>query len=564
MHLFTHPISADGMESPQAVAVVAAGVGAGKESMASTTTRSQTKSLDFTMRQFPCAKMKLDQFFLEWLSIPEYEKIIMTVLENVTKGRPLKMGIDESVRAGSTGTGSVPPSSPTTAALSPKKPTLTTQKSQGLSSSQTLPAGPAPKPVGSTEAIPQFYFPTGRPVAEHIEEANKQQLDTLFNPYPTGMPAKEFVKVVKDVVDMPGFAAYPLFSILKSGPDPGLVTRQGFEDWWTSNRVASKDSIMRLLLVLDKQGRGCLTHADFEPLLRGVVDHHPSLEFLADHPEFQDRYMETVIYRIFYSLNRSGSGRLSRRELKRSDLLEVLEQLDSETDINRVTRYFSYEHFYVIYCKFWELDTDHDFFLDREDLVRYGCHSLTYQIVDRIFDQAPYKFFSKVPGKMSYQDFVWFLLSEEDKTTERSLEYWFKCIDLDSDGVLGPHDLRPFYDEQLQRMENSACEPVLFEDVMCQLHDLIQPKTEGWFTLKDFLARRESSGVLFNILFNLHKFLAFEHRDPFLIRAEQESNQSEWDRFAQQEYDILAAEEEQEVSLRDGADALATSIGDSF
>eukprot|EP00959_Pyramimonas_sp_CCMP1952_P087589 1832939-Pyramimonas_sp.AAC.1 len=29
----------------------------------------------------------------------------------------------------------------------------------------------------------------------------------------------------------------------------------------------------------------------------------------------------------------------------------------AEEDINKVLKYFSYEHFYVIYCKFWELDT---------------------------------------------------------------------------------------------------------------------------------------------------------------------------------------------------------------
>lgn len=51
-------------------------------------------------------------------------------------------------------------------------------------------------------------------------------------------------------------------------------------------------------------------------------------------------------------------------------------------------RYFSYEHFYVIYCKFWELDTDHDFLIDKENLIRYGNHSLTYRIVDRIFTQV--------------------------------------------------------------------------------------------------------------------------------------------------------------------------------
>ena len=70
---------------------------------------------------------------------------------------------------------------------------------------------------------------------------------------------------------------------------------------------------------------------------------------------------------------------------------------------------------------------------------------------------------------------------------------------------------------------------------------------------------RGSASILFNTLFNLHKFIAYEHRDPFTIRAEQECSMADWDRFAAQEYDILAAEEEQEESLRDGASAL-TSI----
>ena len=39
-----------------------------------------------------------------------------------------------------------------------------------------------------------------------------------------------------------------------------------------------------------------------------------------------------------------------------------------------MTDFFSYEHFYVIYCKFWELDKDHDLFIDREDLARHNDH----------------------------------------------------------------------------------------------------------------------------------------------------------------------------------------------
>lgn len=37
---------------------------------------------------------------------------------------------------------------------------------------------------------------------------------------------------------------------------------------------------------------------------------------------------------------------------------------------------------------------------------------------------------------MGYQDFVWFILSEEDKSTDQALEYWFRCIDLDCDQTI--------------------------------------------------------------------------------------------------------------------------------
>jgi hypothetical protein len=70
---------------------------------------------------------------------------------------------------------------------------------------------------------------------------------------------------------------------------------------------------------------------------------------------------------------------------------------------NKVLKYFSYEHFYVIYCKFWELDSDHDFLIDKEDLLRYGNHALTYRAVDRVFAEAPRRFVSGVKGKMGYE-----------------------------------------------------------------------------------------------------------------------------------------------------------------
>ena len=59
-------------------------------------------------------------------------------------------------------------------------------------------------------------------------------------------------------------------------------------------------------------------------------------------------------------------------------LLQMIVLLEEEDDINQITDYFSYEHFYVIYCKFWELDKDHDLFIDKDDLARHNDHGKIY------------------------------------------------------------------------------------------------------------------------------------------------------------------------------------------
>lgn len=367
---------------------------------------------------------------------------------------------------------------------------------------------------------------------------------------------EKFIDAVRKVCDLPTVLGYPLFTKL-GGAEGSPVKQQAFEKWWLQHNLLSASPVKRMFEILRSDGKDHLTYDDFKPLMTAILQNHPGLEFLGETPEFQTRYAETVTYRIFYHLNRSGSGRLTLRELNKGDLLEALQTLDREEDINKVLKYFSYEHFYVIYCKFWELDTDHDFLIDKDDLLKYGGCSLTYRIVDRIFEQAPRRFSCNVQGKMGYEDFVWFILSEEDKTTDTALEYWFRCIDLDCDGVILSAEMLYFYEEQAKRLESIAQEPVAFEDVACQLHDMLAPQEEGKYTLRDLKRVRPLSGLLFSILCNLHKFLAFENRDPFAARQQEqeEAGLTEWERWARLEYIRLATEEEHdELGMETGDD----------
>jgi serine/threonine-protein phosphatase 2A regulatory subunit B'' len=69
--------------------------------------------------------------------------------------------------------------------------------------------------------------------------------------------------------------------------------------------------------------------------------------------EFQEHYAHTVVFRILYILDRTEKGLLTLADVKRGNLAQAMSQLDREEDINKVLRFFSYEHFYVMYCKVW-------------------------------------------------------------------------------------------------------------------------------------------------------------------------------------------------------------------
>jgi serine/threonine-protein phosphatase 2A regulatory subunit B'' len=68
---------------------------------------------------------------------------------------------------------------------------------------------------------------------------------------------------------------------------------------------------------------------------------------------------------MFYMANRKGDYKMTYREFKKSNILKSLFDIEAEPDINKNPDFFSYEDFYVIYIKFWELDYDHDFFLTK-------------------------------------------------------------------------------------------------------------------------------------------------------------------------------------------------------
>ncbi|XP_022215800.2 mucin-6 [Drosophila obscura] len=403
------------------------------------------------------------------------------------------------------------------------------------------------KEIRSTKSvyIPRFYFPHGKPQPTIAMERVVRGILSGFDSFPNNQVTKDDLPRILKLCGMPYYWRMPVMVFCQTS-NSGLVERQRFVEFWKQMNIYCHEAASRFVYILSRgqRFRSYIVPEDLVPMVQDVVDTHPGLAFLKEATEFHSRYVHTVIARIFYSVNRSWSGRITIAELKRSDLLEMISLLEEEEDINQIMAFFSYEHFYVIYCKFWELDKDHDLLINQEDLAKHSDHALSSRIVERIFSGCVTRTDSKKApedeAKMSYTDFVWFILSEEDKRTPTAIEYWFRCMDIDGDGALSMYELEYFYEEQQQRMEGIGIECLPFEDCLCQMLDMIKPANRDCITLGD-LKRCKMTHVFFDTFFNLEKYLDHEQRDPFASQRDEYT--SDWDRFAAQEYELLISEE---------------------
>ena len=56
--------------------------------------------------------------------------------------------------------------------------------------------------------------------------------------------------------------------------------------------------------------------------------------------------------------------------------------------------------------------------------IFYFLSAISTRMIDRIFSGTVTHGAAQKEGKMSYTEFVWFLLAEEDKRHPTSIEYW--------------------------------------------------------------------------------------------------------------------------------------------
>ncbi|XP_040972883.1 probable serine/threonine protein phosphatase 2A regulatory subunit B''epsilon isoform X3 [Gossypium hirsutum] len=463
----------------------------------------------------------VEDFFSQWLSLPGTGHLVKSLIDDAKSGTIVNASANFSTlnAVGSHSLSSMFPSS-NAPPLSPRSSSGSPRTSKQKSSPSAL--GSPLKLVSEPmqEIIPQFYFQNGCPPTKELKEQCLSQINHLFNNPLNGLQIDEFKAVTKEVCKLPSFLSSALFRKIDV-EWTGIVTRDAFIKYWVDGNMLTMDIATQIFEILKRPGCKYLTQVDFKPVLRELLATHPGLEFLQNTPEFQDRY-EYFITSIDREMAVLPSGS-SKEEVWLLPCNMLMRKRTLTKSLG--TSHMNISMLYTVSFGSW---------------TRTMISSSTEKIsLDMAIMPLP---------------------------TGLLIEYFhrFKCIDLDGNGVLTPNEMQFFYEEQLHRMECMAQEPVLFEDILCQIIDMIAPEREYCITLQD-LKRCKLSGNVFNILFNLNKFVAFESRDPFLIRQEREEPAlTEWDHFAHREYIRLSMEEDVEDASNGSAEVWDESLEAPF
>uniref|UniRef100_A0AAZ3RHQ3 EF-hand domain-containing protein n=1 Tax=Oncorhynchus tshawytscha TaxID=74940 RepID=A0AAZ3RHQ3_ONCTS len=471
----------------------------------------------------PVLKMKVDELFLNWLSEPTTQTILKDYLGLIKSGQSIDLGLGDTKDKRSMtfnennnvaskrilterssaplGAPSSPPSTHTLPSGSSGNARVVGPNGRALrrsvSTKKAQVKSEAPVPTALSESIPKFYFPRGRPKANLNIDGLIAKIEKIFSQFPNERATIEDMGKVAKACECPLYWKAPLFNSA-GGDRTGFVSVHKFVAMWRKMLQTCHDDVSKFVHLLAKPGCNYLEQEDFIPFLQDVVNSHAGLAFLKEASDFHSRYITTVSHYTYHT-----------------------------------KRYFEVS----------------------VDLARHNDQAISHKMIERIFSGTVTRDRRlRKDGRLSYADFVWFLISEEDKKTDTSIEYWFRCMDLDGDGVLSMYELEYFYEEQCVKLETMAIEPLPFEDCLCQMLDLVKPEVEGKITLRD-LKQCKLSHIFYDTFFNIEKYLDHEQKDPFSVvrEAETEGQEiSDWEKYAAEEYDILVAEETTTDQYNDG------------
>ncbi|XP_064228142.1 serine/threonine-protein phosphatase 2A regulatory subunit B'' subunit beta-like [Aotus nancymaae] len=150
-----------------------------------------------------------------------------------------------------------------------------------------------PLPPATSQSIPTFYFPRGRPQDSVNVDAVISKIEGTFAQFPQERASMDDMGLVAKACGCPLYWKGPLF-YGAGGERTGSVSVHKFVAMWRKILHTCHDDAAKFVHLLMSPGCNYLVQEDFVPFLQDVVNTHPGLSFLKEASEFHSRYITTL------------------------------------------------------------------------------------------------------------------------------------------------------------------------------------------------------------------------------------------------------------------------------
>lgn len=154
-------------------------------------------------------------------------------------------------------------------------------------------------------SLPRFFPAPGSKEMSSMDRMLLEQVKEAFGDDDLLLRLEDFELIAK-VCGLSTYLAADLFHAC-GGRGEGGISISSFTAFWrqlATDCTTTHEKVMRLL-----SPRGLKMKPEhLRRMVRFVLDTHPGLEFLLESPQYHERYIDTVIARIFYAVNRYFAG----------------------------------------------------------------------------------------------------------------------------------------------------------------------------------------------------------------------------------------------------------------
>jgi len=169
--------------------------------------------------------------------------------------------------------------------------------------------------------VPTFFFPQGKPINRDEKLKAEQAIEKEYEgKADQKITIEQFEGVCVNVCKLPKIFKQQLFDAVKLeeklDEKADKIPKQTFVNYF-KRHMEGESVAKRVFKILSTcKDKSAIVPNDFKPLFKHLLESHPGLEFLQATPEFQDRYADTVVMRIFFTLDSNDDGRITWRDFK--------------------------------------------------------------------------------------------------------------------------------------------------------------------------------------------------------------------------------------------------------